>query len=256
MKAIFQQHKQFLLRDHMEIGFRSWPPMFHHHAELVYVLKGNIKTTVNGENYTVQAGELLVIFPYVVHSYEAVPQADALVLMVAPEAVTFDNTFRTKQPKCPVMDGKPYETMLLRGAELTGKGKIKTAQGYINAVLGEFLEQAELMDADNSARELTVKILDYCNAHCTREITLRQVAQAMYVSQSYISKIFASKFKMSFPRYINQLRVDKAKTLLEEPNMQIQEVMNLCGFQNQSSFNRVFKEVCGQSPRQYRNSLQ
>ncbi len=254
MKALFEKQDQFLLRGRRQIGFRGWPPMFHHHGELVYVIEGTIKTTVDGIEHILRPGELSVIFPYVTHSYEDAPDASALVLMVTPEAIAFDNTLRTHQPRWPFIDGKPFEAMLFRSVELIRKGRIKTAQGYVNAVLGEFLEQADLEEADHTGREVVARILDYCTAHFAEDITLRQVSQALYISQSHISKIFARKFKYSFREYINLLRIDKARTLLEKPNLKILEVMNESGFRNQSSFNRVFRELCGMSPREYRNN--
>lgn len=255
MRATFEKQDQFLLRGRRQIGFRSWPPMFHHHAEMVYVVKGSIKTNVDGKTHTLVPGELSVIFPYVTHSYEASAEAEALVLMISPEASAFDSILRTKQPLGHCMDAKAYAFMLSRAVELIRGGKIKTAQGYVNAVLGEFLEQVTLKEADESSRDTAVKILDYCTAHFTENITSRQVAQALYVSQSHISKLFARKFKYSFREYINQLRIDKAKTLLEDPEKKILDVMYESGFQNQSSFNRVFKELCGLSPRQYKDRL-
>ena len=80
---------------------------------------------------------------------------------------------------------------------------------------------------------------------------LKSVSDALFVSPSYISKIFAQKLKYSFREYINSLRIHKAKALLADPNRRIVDVMMDCGFQNQSSFNRVFLEICGISPREY-----
>ena len=44
-----------------------------------------------------------------------------------------------------------------------------------------------------------------------------------------------------------------SKTLLRDTDLQIVQIMAQCGFQNQSSFNRVFRKQCGVSPKQYRN---
>mgnify|MGYP003302649859 CR=1 FL=1 len=46
----------------------------------------------------------------------------------------------------------------------------------------------------------------------------------------------------------------KARQLLESTDLRIGQVMAACGFQNQSSFNRVFREITGTSPRQYRKT--
>ena len=68
MKAAFEKQDRFFLKGRREIGFRSWMPSFHIHAELIYVIKGTIQTTVDGKEHALRSGELSVIFPYVSHS--------------------------------------------------------------------------------------------------------------------------------------------------------------------------------------------
>ena len=89
MKAAFEKQDQFLIKGRREIGFRSWLPSFHTHAEMIYMIKGTIQTTVDGQKHILQPGELSVIFPYVPHAYEGGSEAEALVLMVDPKAVVY-----------------------------------------------------------------------------------------------------------------------------------------------------------------------
>jgi two-component system response regulator YesN len=64
--------------------------------------------------------------------------------------------------------------------------------------------------------------------------------------------VFSGKLKIGFREYINFLRISHAKTLLVETDMKVLAIMLECGFRNQSTFNRIFSEVCGVSPRTYR----
>ena len=73
--------------------------------------------------------------------------------------------------------------------------------------------------------------------------------------RSYVSKIFSDKLRYGFREYINSLRINKARALLAESSLPISEIMYACGFSNQSSFNRVFQEFCGCTPREYKNRL-
>lgn len=255
MKAAFEKQDQFLIKGRRELGFRSWLPSFHTHAELVYVIKGTIRTAVDGKEHTLREGELSVIFPYVPHSYKGGPDAEALVLMFAPEAVVYDNTLRTKLPERHYIDGRAYYPLLARAVELIQAGKVEATQGYVTAVLGEFLEQVPLKNADSNSTEAAVRILEYCMEYFTQDITMHEVSEAVYMSQSQVSKIFTKKFKYNFREYINLLRINKAKEMLTDREQKVLDVMYACGFRNQSSFNRVFREYCGVSPREYRQSL-
>ena len=81
------------------------------------------------------------------------------------------------------------------------------------------------------------------------------MADALYISQSYVSKIFSQKLHYSFPDYINTLRVHKAKILLRDTDRKILEIMMECGFRNQGNFNRVFRKATGLSPVEYRAKM-
>lgn len=254
MKGIFEKKQQFYLSGRRVLGFKGFPPMFHTHAEILYVIKGCIRTTVDGNVHMLREGELLVLFPYLPHSYDSAPDAEVIILLFDPAVVAFDNTLLTKKPACHYTDGKAYFPMLDRAVALLRQDKIKTALGYLNAVIGELLEIIPLEDADGSAGDTAVKILEYCTEHFTEDITLKSVAQALYVSQSYVSKIFSNKLKYSFREYINFLRINKAKSLLQHSDKRIVDVMFECGFKNQSSFNRIFRNSCGMSPQEYRRT--
>lgn len=255
MKGMFEKKAHLYVSGRHVQGFKGWPPMFHTHAELLYVIKGNIHTTVDGKLHTLQQGELLVLFPYLPHSYGDAPDAEAIVFLIDPMALAFDNTMLTKKPVRHYTDGRSYYDMLDRAVELLNRGKVKTALGYLNAVIGEFLEVIPLEDAGSTNSDMTVKILEYCTEHFSEEITIQSVADALYVSPSYVSKIFSNKLKYSFREYVNYLRITNAKSLLRNSEKRIVDIMFECGFKNQSSFNRVFRSICGVSPKEYKNNI-
>ena len=217
MKGVFEKKDYFELHGVCVDGFHGYPPMFHTHGELIYVVKGSIQICVDGKNHTLQEGEMSIVFPYLPHSYDDAPDAAALIVLFDPLATAFDNTFLTKKPISHCVDGHPFYGMLARAVELIKTGKKKTAMGYINAVIGEFLELTAMEDADNTAEDTTTKILIYCAEHFTENITVKSVSEALYLSSGYVSKIFSQKLKCGFREYINALRVNMAKSLLKNP---------------------------------------
>lgn len=255
MKGVFEKKEHLYLSGRRVQGFHGYPPMFHTHAELLYVISGSIRTTVDGIAHTLCAGELMVVFPYLTHSYEEAPDTEAIVILFDPAVTAFDNTLITKKPVRHYSDGQAYFTMLDRAAALIQRGRIKTALGYLNAVIGELLEIMPLENTEGSTGEIAVRILEYCTEHFCEDITIKRVAEALYVSQSYVSKVFCNKLKYGFREYLNYLRINKAKTLLKDSDKKIVDVMFECGFQNQSSFNRIFRSICGISPKEYRHSF-
>lgn len=252
MKGAFEKKEQLYLNGRRVQGIMGYPPMFHTHAEILYVVKGSIHTTVNAKARTLHEGELLVVFPYLPHSYEDAPDAELIIILFDPMLTSFDNILLTKQPVCHYTDGRSYFSMLDRAVTLMRQGKTKTAFGYLNAVIGELLEILFLEDADNHTDNTAIRILEYCTAHFSEDITIKNVSEALYVSQSYVSKIFSNRLKYRFREYINYLRINKAKSLLLHSDKRIVDIMFECGFRNQSSFNRVFRSICGISPKDYK----
>lgn len=253
MNAIFEKKSYFQLNGRKVRGLRGFLPMFHPHGELIYVTEGRVELTVDGVDYRLDAGDGVVIFPYLPHSIENAPSAAVNLLLFDPAATVFDTTLLTGKPvNCRVTDERVC-LLIDRALDMLHAGKRKTAMAYLNAALGELLELLELADRDNPSGDMTVQLLSYCEAHFGENITVQQIANALYISPSYVSKLFSQKLKTGFREYINDLRIHKAQSLLLETEQKILQILETCGFQNQSSFNRAFRERCGISPRQYRS---
>ena len=59
----------------------------------------------------------------------------------------------------------------------------------------------------------------------------------------------------SFSQYINRLRVERSQVLLCDQTYSMLEIALAVGFSSQSYFNRVFKNICGKTPQEYRESV-
>ena len=254
MIAVFEKRDPFLMKAWQGKNPEGFPPMFHYHAELIYVKSGSLFLVMEGQSLVLQAGQMFVLFPYLTHSYRYVPDTEVRILLFDPAGTAFTNTLLTQIPRYPIVDGTPYGEIIGRAVDKLRQGKVKTANGYLNAVLGEFLDMVTLETRPDISDNTTAQVLEYCATHFAEPITLKTVADALYLSQSYVSKIFSDKLRYGFREYVNTLRTENAKKLLEDSTASISEVMYACGFSNQSSFNRVFRDFCGTTPLQYRKN--
>ena len=96
------------------------------------------------------------------------------------------------------------------------------------------------------------KAASYVKEHYNEKITLDQIANYVYLSKSYLSKIFKEEMNCTLTGYINKVRIDKSKMLLRYENLSIVEIANLVGFDDQSYFTKVFRNIVGISPGKYR----
>jgi len=84
-------------------------------------------------------------------------------------------------------------------------------------------------------------------------LCLATVAKAVNTSTFYFCKLFKKTTGLTFTEYVNRVRIEKAKTLLADPNHRVSEVAYEGGFQSLTHFNRIFRKIEGQSPTDYRN---
>lgn len=99
---------------------------------------------------------------------------------------------------------------------------------------------------------LVRKCLDYMDFHFQETVSLHTLAQMFNVSNGHLSTLFHKEVGIPLTDYLNQNRVQYAKTLLETSELSMQEISSVCGFSDASYFTRIFKKYTGKSPKQYR----
>ena len=80
------------------------------------------------------------------------------------------------------------------------------------------------------------------------------MAEAFHLSEPYISKYIKDKSGLTFGEHVTNIRMKRAKTLLKNGNMTVENIAYFVGYQNVEHFNRVFKKNFEMTPVQYRNS--
>jgi len=85
-------------------------------------------------------------------------------------------------------------------------------------------------------------------------ICLATVAKAVNTSTFYFCKLFKRATGLTFTDYLARVRIEKAKTLLLDPNRRVSEVAYDIGFESLTHVNRVFRKIVGRSPSSYRQA--
>ncbi len=96
------------------------------------------------------------------------------------------------------------------------------------------------------------KVVAFINTNYMHKISLDEIAKEGFLSSSYLSKLFKSEMKINLSTYINNVRVEKSKLLLLDSSLSIIDVASMVGFEEQSYFSKVFKNVTGVSPGKFR----
>lgn len=89
--------------------------------------------------------------------------------------------------------------------------------------------------------------------YADQNLTLNEVAEKQFVSDSHISRLFKKEVGKTFNEYLTCLRIEKAKEYLLYPNSKVYEVAGKVGYKTQHYFSRVFKSEVGMTPLEYKS---
>ncbi|MBP3962536.1 response regulator [Paenibacillus lignilyticus] len=115
----------------------------------------------------------------------------------------------------------------------------------------------ERMDGGNEQEtsEVVEQIHRYVERNIDGDLTLNRLAEHVYLTPFYLSRLYKQKTGHNISDYITRTRVDRAKRLLGESALKIHEVGMRIGYDSPSYFTRLFKKATLLTPQEYRDSL-
>nr|WP_288974046.1 helix-turn-helix domain-containing protein [uncultured Blautia sp.] len=97
--------------------------------------------------------------------------------------------------------------------------------------------------------------LEYMDLNYKKNLKLGEVAEHVGMSESYFSRYFKRVMGEGFSEYLNKIRVEKAKDLLKEQRITMQETAERVGYSNGAYFTRIFKNLTGMSPKAFQKKI-
>ncbi len=105
-----------------------------------------------------------------------------------------------------------------------------------------------------SENPIITMALKYINSHLSTSFSLEEVSRFSGVSPFYLSKLFKEEKKENFTAFVTNLRLEKAKTLLQSTRSSIKEVSAEVGYNDQNYFSRIFRYQYGMTPTEFRDA--
>lgn len=232
----------------------NFPTHIHGEIELVYVIRGGGKAFCNGTQYTLTNGSIFVSFPEQIHGYSECIPGEYILLNINPSRLLhLERFFHDQLPLSALNQASPDTVQPLLDAlkEFKTHGDSYIVEGYLTAFFGK-LHRSMVFRRSTDMNKTISQILHYCSQNYQEPITIPDLCRALHISQSHISHIFSQQLKISFPDYMNALRMNRAISLLQEPKLSITQIVERAGFPTIRTFNRVFRKQFGCSPSEYR----
>lgn len=126
---------------------------------------------------------------------------------------------------------------------------IRRLKDYLRELNGFLLG---LKDIYRDKNEIDAAV-QYIKSNYAKNLNMTMVANYISLNYSYFSYLFKEQTGLSFVDYLKRLRIEKAKELLQNSDDKIHEIAEKVGYRNPKHFGRVFREVTGVSPVEYRN---
>lgn len=95
--------------------------------------------------------------------------------------------------------------------------------------------------------------IDYIYTHVRERLTVEELAKAIGISPTYLSRIFKSETGVSVSEYIRQRKIDVAKILLRFSSYDLADIANILAYSSQSHFSQHFRSQLGMTPKAYRD---
>ena len=237
----------------------------HMHFELLYVRSGIIPVMIAGTVYTLYPGDCAVILPGIVHHHMDAEQGNSMFLAVcAPYfAGQYEETLKENFAQTPVIQKSDLPTtpsFLLESLIQLLKGRQKFTHHQSQITLCTFqlffaytLPLLNLRKRDQiNLLDIAPHIMDYISKNITKKLSLEIVSKELGISKYKISKFFANQLQLTFNQYVNLLRIKTAKKMLTTTNESITTICYESGFSAVRTFNTVFLQNTGFSPKEYR----
>lgn len=247
----------------------------HKEYEIYYLVAGSKTFHVNKHEYFLKSGDVMFIPPEISHRsvwMDSSSLSNRIILLFSDSLLEGGLTFA----------GSPRLSRLLSGGEQhislspAGRSEFEIVMKYLNNELASSDSECFCMrqmyvlqlcicllrhgtgasfekprrNADNMQA-----IQDYIHENYNKSLTLDSFASLFFMNPSAMARSFKAATGTTIISYINQLRVERAKEMLEQKSLPVAEVAKRVGFNTGTYFERVFKKNTGLTPSEFRRRI-
>ena len=252
--------------------YEEYPKHWHTALEVIMPTRNEYLLSCDAQTYCLREGDILLICPGCLHHLSAcegeryIFQAELASQFPLKDLESF---FSRLYPAFLITpDGTPeiYDQIYRLFSDILQEYR-NGAPLYVASIYSDLLNmmvtirrgvnglQPRLGASHSKQEEYAQKftnICEYISEHCTENLTLDEVADRTGFSRYHFTRLFKQFTNMSFYRYVNQKRIDRAASLLINPQTSITEAALSSGYSSLSAFIRMFRIVKSCTPSEFR----
>lgn len=279
--ALKKETREFILDTNYEINFvnleKKEEEHTHQFIELVYTIKGRGIHKIDGKEYHVGTGDMLVINYHCRHEVIPIDNLYYVDVMLKPEYV--NETLRGTEDLFLLLSLSDFSDLsnhiIKENIMITFDGEDKKKIEFLidwtreeqknAAAAGNLIMFSALsmmlslvfrkMAQKQGARlALNDQLLFYIERNCASGLNIGKIASMCGYSSEHFSRAFRKYTGKSPMEYVSECRIKKAKLLLLETDKPIELIISECGFSNRTAFFKNFRKKENQTPLQFRKN--
>lgn len=129
------------------------------------------------------------------------------------------------------------------------------ADGAVSLELSKQYLMKMLGGEEKDVHEIVGKAKRYINSHLADDLSVSNIAEILFVSPNYFSRLFKRVTGQGCNEYIVRKRIEKACVLLGTTNFNTGKIAGMVGYNDTNYFSMAFKKHCGVSPTRYRSEV-
>lgn len=224
---------------------------------LIYVNRGAMKYHTEGGEFTVRPGNLIYIPEGSFHKYVILtPDTECLEVDFAVSG-TDGKSYSLSEYAVPFLDdGEKYlhliNAIISDYSPVSVNLKLKCLSALYE-LMSDLVGNFPCSDT-GTVRKKLVPALNYIETHSSEDICIEKLAEMCFMSESHFRRLFKAEMGVSPLKYKTNLRMKKAADLLSAGTLNVGEISFVLGFENIYYFSKMFKQVYGVTPTDYKKT--
>jgi AraC-like DNA-binding protein len=265
----------YITKHYQQISFTS-PRHYHNEYEIAIIKNSSGKLFVGNNIVNFNSGDLFLFAPGLVHAFKNNETGNTKDRPAKATIIWFKTDFfgsdfldrdETKGLKNLLINAEEGIQFICPDPEVVSCIlKLSEKKGLKGII--DFISILDKLVSCNNYKLLSLKwykkhyyklkegriyeILEYIEKNYSNESVFQNAIQMTNMSESAFSRYFKHNTEKTFTQYVNDMKITNVQKLLIETNRKILEICYLCGFNNVTYFNRLFKKINGITPKQFR----
>jgi len=234
---------------------KGWYSPLHRHPvfEFTLVIDGKASIIVDEKEYILTRGMVSLVPPEFPHIQKSKGGHQRLGFLMASEPEDALIKILTSYIRYPVIANIPHLLEFIPEIEeylhLQTIVSIQKIRNILERILLCCVDHVKKQDRNQAFCE---KLIEHFRKNLSKNLNLKELSDMFFMSQALIERLAYREFGCGAIHLFYRLKIDHARTLLQDTTIPIAEISAHLGYEDQSYFSRIFKKYTGLSPRDYR----